>query len=373
MSVDEFLTNRFADSPPELRYYTRLWQAYQASGLADPHFTREIMRGDDGQFWSRVWEMVLYRHIAGLTSKISSAPAGPDFRAVIGGTPVYIEAITPDPSGLPADWLKLPEPGKIRVRTYPHEAMLLRWTAALKEKRDQFDRHRKSGLVEDGVPTVVAVNSCRLSPWPEVIGITQWPFAVEAVFPVGPLAIPVDVTTGEFGQSYQSVRLSVTNRNGSQVPTDSFVNAAYAGVSAVLGCATCYVENARHSVAKATRLDPARRVVSGSISGVGNVRVEEELKRKRAELIGEVEELAHRIETIRKQVAAIDQVIAIYDPAHTTPSATTAARKRPGKRLLFQSYWSNSTRPRRSLRCSVRLASRYPRPTARAGLPRSTE
>lgn len=44
--------------------------------------------------------------------------------------------------------------------------------------------------------------------------------------------------------------------------------------------------------------------------------VEEELRRKRAELLGEVDELVLRIETIKKQVSAIDQVIAIYDPAH---------------------------------------------------------
>lgn len=39
--------------------------------------------------------------------------------------------------------------------------------------------------------------------------------------------------------------------------------------------------------------------------------VEEELKRKRAELLGEVEKLLLRIETIKKQVSAIDQIIAI--------------------------------------------------------------
>jgi len=43
---------------------------------------------------------------------------------------------------------------------------------------------------------------------------------------------------------------------------------------------------------------------------------EEELKRKRAELLGEVEELVLRIGTIGKLVSAIDRVIAIYDPAH---------------------------------------------------------
>jgi hypothetical protein len=46
------------------------------------------------------------------------------------------------------------------------------------------------------------------------------------------------------------------------------------------------------------------------------VGIAEELKRKRTELIGDMEQLALRIETIKRQVAAIDQVIAIYDPAH---------------------------------------------------------
>lgn len=65
------------------------------------------------------------------------------------------------------------------------------------------------------------------------------------------------------------------------------------------------------------------------------MRVEEELKRKRAELLGEVEELALKIETIRKQVSAIDQVISIYDPAHATPSAAGAERKRSRQEVLI--------------------------------------
>ena len=239
-SVDGFLETRFAGNPPALQYYTGLWQAYQASNLADPHFNKEITSGDEGCFWSRVWEMVLYRHLATLTKEISSTAAGPDFRAVIGGRPVYIEAVTPAPTGLPTDWLTPPN-GPVRVWSLPHEAMLLRWTAALKEKREQLERHRKAGYVQDDVPTVIAVNSCRLSWSPEEIGITQLPFAVEAVFPIGPLAVPVNTRTAEFGQSYQSARFSVLSRRGSPVPTDSFLNPDYSGVSALLGCATCHV------------------------------------------------------------------------------------------------------------------------------------
>jgi len=51
------------------------------------------------------------------------------------------------------------------------------------------------------------------------------------------------------------------------------------------------------------------------------VDIAEELKRKRTELIGDMEQLALRVEMIKKQVAAIDQVITIYDPAHKDSSA----------------------------------------------------
>lgn len=63
------------------------------------------------------------------------------------------------------------------------------------------------------------------------------------------------------------------------------------------------------------------------------MRVEEELKRKRAELLDEADQLPHRIEAIKKQVSAIDQVIAIYNPAHTAPLAARAERKRSGQEV----------------------------------------
>ncbi|KFC66549.1 hypothetical protein FG93_04480 [Bosea sp. LC85] len=44
------------------------------------------------------------------------------------------------------------------------------------------------------------------------------------------------------------------------------------------------------------------------------MRVDEELKQKRAELLGEIDELTARIQAINRHVSAIDQVIAIYDP-----------------------------------------------------------
>ena len=58
------------------------------------------------------------------------------------------------------------------------------------------------------------------------------------------------------------------------------------------------------------------------------MKVEEELERKRSELVSEMQVLALRIETIKGQVSAIDQVIAIYDPAQAPKIAAAVKSKR---------------------------------------------
>lgn len=64
------------------------------------------------------------------------------------------------------------------------------------------------------------------------------------------------------------------------------------------------------------------------------MKVDEELKRKRAELLGEVEEFTARIQAINGQISAIDQVIAIYDPAYALLG--TAAPKPPRPKAAKQ-------------------------------------
>lgn len=58
------------------------------------------------------------------------------------------------------------------------------------------------------------------------------------------------------------------------------------------------------------------------------MKVDEELKRKRGELIDQVEELTARIQAINGQVAAIDQVIAINDPAYGARGPVTTKPQR---------------------------------------------
>jgi hypothetical protein len=53
----------------------------------------------------------------------------------------------------------------------------------------------------------------------------------------------------------------------------------------------------------------------------GEVQIEGELKRKPAELLGEIDSLAAKIEGLKTQIAAIDQAIVLYDPGHDPDSA----------------------------------------------------
>jgi type I restriction enzyme S subunit len=65
-------------------------------------------------------------------------------------------------------------------------------------------------------------------------GISQFPYALEAVYPAGPLAITINRATGKATDSYISNRTSITNANGQPVPTTVFLEQKNAGVSAVI-------------------------------------------------------------------------------------------------------------------------------------------
>jgi type I restriction enzyme S subunit len=82
---------------------------------------------------------------------------------------------------------------------------------------------------------VIAVNGRRLrSALPQLDGISQVPFAAEAVFAIGPMQIHLDrVSHVPIGQDHQYrpfVRKQLTNAT---VPTQTFLDLAYAPISAI--------------------------------------------------------------------------------------------------------------------------------------------
>ena len=64
---------------------------------------------------------------------------------------------------------------------------------------------------------------------------SQLPYAVEAVFPVGPLEVVINRETMETVDTRHGHRLFIRKPSGAEVPTDIFLNPDYAGVSGILG------------------------------------------------------------------------------------------------------------------------------------------
>jgi hypothetical protein len=237
--VEEFIAAKYSKNLLARAYYTDLWRRYAASGLPDRHFAKELRSGDEGKFWERAWEMLLYHHLAKLGHTIRSCDPGPDFEIPAGNASIWVEATVPSPVDLPSNWIEVPS-REFGARNVPHEGMLLRWTAALKEKMHKLEAYRAKGIVSDCDPYVIAINACRLSGLGTTRGASGLPIAVEAVFPIGPWKFPILQEEGRLGDPVRSDRFSIKNKNGSDVPTDSFLSPTYAGVSALLGCSTCY-------------------------------------------------------------------------------------------------------------------------------------
>jgi hypothetical protein len=237
--VTAFLAGYLARAPLLLQEMLELWSAFRDLGLPGSDFVAELTNGKADSFAQRVWEMMLGRHLH-LQGYAPVCPnGGPDFRFDLGGRTVWVEATAPLPVGLPPEWL---DPNYTGVGNFPHEDMLLRWTTALDAKWKKYLQYRKKGIVGATDAYVIAINGCLLSAFPTSRGISQMPFGVETVFPVGPLAYRVDGATGKIRDGHISERFHIVNANNAHIPTTPFVDPRYSGVSALIGSAAtrCY-------------------------------------------------------------------------------------------------------------------------------------
>lgn len=226
-----------------LKHYNELLSSYVKSGMAPPNLQRELETGKKSKLFAHVWEAMLYQSLLELGSKFvpsrvtKAGQDGPDFGIVIEGRTIWIEATVPEPIDLPPEWLAPPKIGECRVREMPHEAMLLRWTNAISTKRAKVDRYLEKGVVDRKDSVFIAINACRLSDFSmDDHGITQLPYAVEAVFPVGPIAIKISPYENNNSEAIRTLRYSIEKKTGIHVSTGNFLDPAYASISGVIGC-----------------------------------------------------------------------------------------------------------------------------------------
>lgn len=217
-----FVQQRLADA----------FDAFMVHGLGDPQFIKELLSDKEERFAQRLGEIQLALRMRSAGFALASKAKGPDLLATKHGRRVWMELITPEPKDLPEEWIR-PRNG---VQTFPHEKVLLRWTAAIKEKMEKGRGYLEKGIIQTEDPYVIVVNDALLNARGGFLhGISQKPFVVEATLAVGPIQVTIDRNTLEtLGTGHQH-RTHVINHNQARVPADTFFDPKYQHVSAVMG------------------------------------------------------------------------------------------------------------------------------------------
>jgi type I restriction enzyme S subunit len=242
--IENYINNKFpGDHPHNVSWRNELIRACSAfikSGLADPKFLKELVSGEENKFWSCISEALVAKQLNGkIFPQRIKLGVGPDFLVLDGDKKVWIEVICPEPVQLPSDWTNNTTD---KVVDFPHEDILLRWTSAIKVKAERLIGKKQgpkgylaSGIVSHKDAYVIAVNSCRLrnGPFSCLMGISQFPFAAEAVFGLGPFQITISKKTLETVSTGYRHRPFVKNRNGANVPAFTFLDPAFEPISAI--------------------------------------------------------------------------------------------------------------------------------------------
>lgn len=230
-AVADFVACRWPDHKPTRSFVFDSWKSFDEQGLAKGNFVSDLVSGEDSKLFQRLWEVVLALHLRKQGFNIQSHESGPDFSFEIDGKKVWVEAIAPEP----CDAIK--ERYNRQGGLVPHEQILLRWTSALANKRKRFLEYQNKGIVQSNDICIIAINGHMLH---EARGISRLPYAVEAVFPIGPLAVGINKQTSECSDPYHSERRFVRKLSGANVPTDSFLNQENHYISTVVGCSNCW-------------------------------------------------------------------------------------------------------------------------------------
>ncbi len=217
-----------------------------ASRGADLNFESELCSGAEPRFWQRFTEAALTCDVLDAELTISPSRNGPDLCIEHGDRRIWVEFICPEPNKkiIPEDWLTFENN---RCHEFPHEPMLLHWTSAIKEKSEKLlgkkdcdGKPLRKGYLEKGIvgprdSYVIAVNSKRLRGARNacLYGISQLPFAIEAVFPVGPYQLHIDRETKSVVKTDYQDRPYVKNHNDANVQTYTFLDKGFAAISAV--------------------------------------------------------------------------------------------------------------------------------------------
>jgi type I restriction enzyme S subunit len=153
---------------------------------------------------------------------------GPDICLRHNNSYIWIEAVAPGPGrGLDAvPPYEFGIPAKV-----PEEQILLRYTSAIKEKYEVYQKYIENNVISSSAPYIIAVNGGKI-PYSFMTDVI--PRIIKAVLPIGPYSMTINLETSEIISSEYSYRPEIEKRLGNPVPTNVFLDKKYAGISGVL-------------------------------------------------------------------------------------------------------------------------------------------
>jgi len=201
----------------------QMWVRY--SPLADTNFLSSI-RVD---FHPRFWEMYLAVALmdAGL-EPIKASDAGPEFFVMNGGQRVWFEAIAPE-AGNGQDAVQSWEVGV--AGTVPIDAVVLRYTSAIRAKKVQYEESLKAGRISPEDSYVVSLNAANV---PHAGFGSSPSYGSRSLYGVGDLTLLLDTSTYEVVDQFHAGRDSIRKANGASVYVSPFLSSEYATCSAAL-------------------------------------------------------------------------------------------------------------------------------------------
>jgi hypothetical protein len=155
---------------------------------------------------------------------------GPEFYAVVGNKRLWFEAVAPGPGDGPDQVPPLRCDG--HFSDFPTEKVLLRFTNALDEKRRRYSNALSKGIIAEDDRYVLAINSRGIrhdAPYEKTI-----PLFVQAFLPIGPLVIPINVTTRRWEEPFYQHRPAIAKLSGASVSTRTFLDEDDQFCSAIL-------------------------------------------------------------------------------------------------------------------------------------------
>ena len=199
--------------------------------LADNDFRTQL----GSKFPQRFWELYLACTFIDEGFSVESANAGPDVRITQDGRTVWVEAIAPTRGHGPD---AVPEIVHGVATCVPNEQFILRLSAAIMEKFNKYKQYLSNGTVEPNDPYVIAINAYSI---PYYLNETNVPRIASAVFPIGDPYVVINRRTLQSVSQGVQYRDGIAKLNGTVIPTTSFLNEEFSGISGVIySCTTIW-------------------------------------------------------------------------------------------------------------------------------------